>query len=73
MMGLSSLQRQTFFAQLFGQADISDDYLQSLSPEAVIYRCESLLNPQDSEELLACFARWLVLMEAFLHHNLGDG
>ena len=33
-LGLSALQRQTFLAQLSGRADVSDDYLQSLSPEA---------------------------------------
>ena len=72
-LGLSALQRQTFLAQLSGRADVSDDYLQSLSPEAVVRRRESLLNPQDSDERRACFARRLVLIEAFLHHDLGDG
>ena len=72
-LGLSALQRQTFLAQLSGRADVSDDYLQSLSQEAVVRRRESLLNPQDSDERRACFARRLVLIEAFLHHDLGDG
>ena len=68
-----ALQRQTVLAQLSGRVDVSDDYLQSLSPEPVVRRRESLLNPQDSDERRACFARRLVLIEAFLHHDLGDG
>ncbi len=42
-LGLSTLQRQAFLAQLSGRADVSDDYLQSLSPDAVVRRRESLL------------------------------
>ena len=72
-LGLSFPQRQTFLAQLSGRADVSDDYLQSLSPEPLVRRRESLLNPQDSDERRACFARRLVLIEAFLHHDMGDG
>ena len=45
-LGLSPLQRQTFLAKLSGRADVSDDYLQSLSPETVVCRRESLLSPQ---------------------------
>jgi len=59
-LGLSTLQRQTFLAQLSGRADVSDDYLQSLSPDAVVRRRESLLNPQDSDERRARFAGRLV-------------
>jgi hypothetical protein len=59
--------------QLSGRADVSDDYLQSLSPDTAVCRRESLLNPQDSDERRACFARRLVLIEAFLHHDPGDG
>ncbi len=70
-LGLSALQRQTFLAQLSGRADVSDDYLQSLSPETVVCRRESLLNPQDSDERRACFLRRLTLIEAFLQHDLG--
>jgi hypothetical protein len=68
---LSALQRQTFLAQLSGLANVSHDYLQSLSPEAVVCRRESLLNPQDSDERLACFLCRLTLIEAFLQHDLG--
>ena len=70
-LGLSAPQRQTFLAQLSGRADVSDDYLQSLSPETVVCRRESLLNPQDSDERRACFLRRLTLIEAFLQHDLG--
>ncbi len=72
-LGLSAPQRQIFLAQLSGRADVSDDYLQSLSPDTAVRRRESLLNPQDSDKRRACFARRLVLIEAFLHHDLGDG
>jgi hypothetical protein len=51
-LGLSAPQRQTFLAQLSGRADVSDDYLQSLSPDTAVRRRESLLNPQDSERAL---------------------
>ena len=55
-----------------GRSDVSDDYFQSLSPETVVRRRESLLNPPDSDERRACFARRLVLIEVVLHHDLGD-
>ena len=72
-LGLSSLQGVKFLAQMSGRADVSDDFSQTLSPETVVRQLESLLNPQDSDERRACFARRLVLIEAFLHHDLGDG
>ncbi len=72
-LGLSAPQRQTFLAQLSGRADVSDDYLQSLSPDTAVRRRELLMNPQDSDERRACFARRLVLIEAFLHHDPCDG
>jgi hypothetical protein len=72
-LGLSAPQQQTFLAQLSGRANVSNDYLQSLSPDTAVCRSKSLLNPQDSDERLACFASRLVLIEAFLHHDPGDG
>ncbi len=39
--GLSALQRRTFLAQLSVQADVSDDCLRSLSPEAAVRRRDS--------------------------------
>jgi hypothetical protein len=71
-LGLSAPQRQTFLAQLSGRADVSDNYLQRVSLDTAVRRRESLLNPQDSDERRACFSRRLVLIEAFLHHDLGN-
>ena len=71
-LGLSALQRPTFLAQLSAKDDVSDDYLQSLSL-ATSRRRESLLNPQDSNERQACFARRLNMIEAFLNHDQGEG
>jgi hypothetical protein len=39
-LGLSALQRQTFLAQLSCLADISNDYLQSPSPDTAVLRHE---------------------------------
>jgi hypothetical protein len=72
-LGLSSQQLQTFLAHLSCRADVSDDNLQSLSPDTAVCQCELLLNLQDSEEWRVCFASRLVLIEVLLHHNPGDG